>query len=149
MRIWPPALVDQGRMRVRRDSLPRDGTVIQSCVSSLEAGTGLNQLAVRISQAAQLAVGARSDRRFPRSQLTGAIRLEHVPMRSTCATEPYGADTTGEEPAAHRRGKNSSTSAGTNSYAPRSRSSKAAPSTGAAKSRSQRPGTLVVQKMFG
>ena len=80
---------------------------------------------------------------------TGAIRLEHVPMRSTCATEPYGADTTGEEPAAHRRGKNSSTSAGTNSYAPRSRSSKAAASTGAAKSRSQRPGTLVVQKMFG
>jgi len=58
MRIWPPALVDQGRMRVRRDSLPRDGTVIQSCVSSLEAGTGLNQLAVRISQAARLAVGA-------------------------------------------------------------------------------------------
>ena len=26
-------------------------------------------------------------------------------MRSTCATEPYGADTTGEEPAAHRLGK--------------------------------------------
>ena len=91
-------------MRVRRNSLPRDGTVIQSCVSSLEAGTGLNELAVRISQAARLAVGARSDRRFPRSQLTGAIRLERA-MRSTCATKPYQHDITGEDPAARRRKK--------------------------------------------
>jgi hypothetical protein len=35
---------------VRRASLPRDGTVIRSRISSLEAGTGLNQLAVRVSQ---------------------------------------------------------------------------------------------------
>jgi hypothetical protein len=69
--------------RVRRASLPRDGTVIRSRVSSLEAGTGLNQLAVRVSQAVRLAVGARSDRRFPRSlRQRGAVRLEHVPMLS-------------------------------------------------------------------
>jgi hypothetical protein len=118
-------------MRPRFFAARRNGHPILCFI--IGGGTGLNQLAVRISQAARLAVGARSDRRFPRLQLTGAIRLGHVPMRSTCATEPYGADTTGEEPAARRRGKNSSTSAGTNSYAPRSRSSKAAPSTGAAK----------------
>ena len=85
---WPPAeaLVDRGR-RVRRASLPRDGTVIPSRVTSLEAGAGLNQLAVRLSQAARLPVGAvRSSARsrFPRLQRqAGAIRLEHVPMLTT------------------------------------------------------------------
>jgi hypothetical protein len=58
-------------MRVRRASLPREGTVIRSRVSLLEGGTGLNQLAIRVSQAARFPAGA------------WLVRLEHFPMLST------------------------------------------------------------------
>jgi len=60
----------------------------------------------------------------------------------------YSADITSEDPAARRRGKNSLTSAGKKSAQPQWQLN-AAPSTAATKARSQRPGTLEVQKVFG